>query len=218
MVVVSEASFNAGAVADAVFGDVFRRDWTGCGFALIQYHRPVSSTDFRHDMISLQGELDRRLNGQRGMRLQFQSLARFDQQTTTKFHLDGGPDESILMLGYEPTPIQSAVALADYTRTAHGLGLTPQDFMDRHNPMFVSGEKLLANDIRTLDEFDGARFQIVLINNSRLPWMPDGSHSLGVLHQASILNPDPSQSRIINSTMLAVVPLDAAEVVTAVSK
>ena len=160
-------------------------------------------------MVSLHVELDRLVHERRGMHLRFHSLARFDQQTTTKFHLDGGPDESILMLGYEPTQVQSAVALADYTLAAHDLGITPQDFMDQHNPMFSSGEKLLAKYICPLIEFDATRFQIVLINNSRLSWFPDCRHSLGVLHQATILNPDPNQSRIINSTMLAIIPTDA---------
>ena len=80
--------------------------------------------------------------------------------------------------------------------------------------MFNAGAKMLAGFIHPLVEFDASRFQILLINNSRLPWTPNCKHSLGVLHQATILNPDPSQSRIINSTMLAVVPPNASEVVT----
>ncbi len=104
--------------------------------------------------------------------------------------------------------------MADYVQAAHNLGLAPQQFMDQYNPMFVSGEKLLAAYVHRLDEFDSSRFQILFINNSRLPWSTSGTHSLGVLHQATILNPDPSKSRIINSTMMAVVPPHAPQTVT----
>ncbi len=214
MIRVETTTAEVGQVAAEVYPDVFRHDFNGGGFALIQLTDSPSSSEFRRYMIAFQSELDSLVSAARGERLRFQSLARFDQQTTTKFHLDGGPDESILMLGYEPTEVRSSVALADYVRAAHDLGLTPQEFMDQHNPMFVSGEKLIAGYVHTLDEFDATRFQILFINNSRLPWSETGTHSLGVLHQATILNPDPSKSRIINSTMMAVVSPNAAEVVT----
>jgi hypothetical protein len=66
-----------------------------------------------------------------------------------------------------------------------------------------------------VDAFDERRFQILFVNNSRLACTTGGVHSLGVLHQATILNPDPAQSRVINSTMLAVVATDAADAVSA---
>lgn len=211
MPAIHVVDFDPVRVAREVYDDVFRRDWGGCGFALIQFESVTSSTVFRQRMVELQKVLDQQLQVARGMRLRFQSLARFDQQTTTKFHRDGGPDESILMLGYEPTPVQSSVTLADYTRAAHDLGLTPREFMEQHNPMFGPGEQLLASYLRPLTEFDSTRYQIVLINNSCLPWTPQPEHSLGVLHQATILTPDPSQSRIINSTMLVIAPPEAPE-------
>jgi len=43
----------------------------------------------------------------------FRSLARFDQQETTKFHLDGAPEQSMLVLGYEPSRVQSRLPTAD---------------------------------------------------------------------------------------------------------
>ncbi len=211
MPAIQIVDFDPDRVAHQVYDDVFRRDWSGCGFALIQFKGVSSSTEFRQRMVNLQEALDQQLQAARGMRLRFQSLARFDQQTTTKFHLDGGPDESILMLGYEPTVVQSSVTLADYTRAAHDLGMTPREFMEQHNPMFGQGEQLLSSYLRPLTSFDATRYQIVLINNSCLPWTPLPEHSLGVLHQATILTPDPSQSRIINSTMLVIAPPDAPE-------
>ena len=45
-------------------------------------------------------------------------MGRFDSQTTTKFHLDGAPDEAFLMLGYEASPVRSELAIADYSKAA----------------------------------------------------------------------------------------------------
>jgi len=202
-------------LAQDLYSDVFRHDYAGTGFGLIQFDTGVASKPFRQFMISMQLEFHQLVRSLRGLRLRFQSLIRFDQQTTTKFHLDGGPEESILMLGYEPTEIKSSVALADYSRAASDLGLTPQQFMDQHNPMFVAGEKLLQPYVHRVNAFDESRFQILFINNSRLPREAGGLHSLGVLHQATILNPDPVKSRVINSTMMAVVSSDAPDAVSA---
>ena len=63
-------------------------------------------------------------------------MARFDQQETTKFHLDGAPEQSMLMLGYEPSRVVSRLFLADYTRAASDLGITPQLFLTEFNPMY----------------------------------------------------------------------------------
>src|SRR5439155_1722383 len=79
-----------------------------------------------------------------GRRLLFRSMARFDQQETTKFHLDGGPDQSMLMLAYEPSQVHSRLFLADYTHAAFDLGITPQEFLQDYNPMFRKGEEVLA--------------------------------------------------------------------------
>ena len=58
-------------------------------------------------MVELKGLLSD-LAVQRGRRpFAYLSMARFDQQETTKFHLDGAPAESLLMLGYEPSKIRS---------------------------------------------------------------------------------------------------------------
>ena len=64
------------------------------------------------------------------------SMARFDHQTTTKFHLDGAPEESVLMLGYEPTTVASSLNMADYSRAAADRGVSPEQFLAEFNPMF----------------------------------------------------------------------------------
>ena len=48
---------------------------------------------------------------------------------TTRPHRDGGPDECLLLLGYEPSSVPAELRMADYSRCAHGLGLTPGEEM-----------------------------------------------------------------------------------------
>jgi hypothetical protein len=120
---------------------------------------------------------------------------------TTKFHLDGAPPESLLVLGYEPSTVRSVVRMADYSRAAHDLGISPEEFLDRHNPMFTASEKLLQPYVAEITAPPAGAARLVLVNNSNMPF--DGISSQGVLHQATIPAPDPAQPRIINSVMLA---------------
>ena len=126
------------------------------------------------------------------------SLGRFDQQVTTKFHLDGAPPESLLVLGYEPSTVGSVLRMADYSRAAHDLDMSPEEFLD---PMFMTSERLLQPYIAEVLAPPPGASRLVLVNNSKMPF--DGVSPQGVLHQASIPTPDTGASRIINSMMLA---------------
>jgi hypothetical protein len=192
-------------LAGCVLAQTFRTDFNAPGFSLLTFATPITSEQLRRCMIVLRMELHASIHAKTGRCLAFQSVARFDQQVTTKFHLDGGPAESFLMLGYEPSEVPSALAMADYTRAAHQLGIEPKEFLDRHNPMFASGAKLLEGTITQLTAFDWRCSSILFINNSSLPYDAAGRHQLGVMHQATILKPDASKQRIINSTMLSLV-------------
>ena len=102
------------AQAEIVFDFVWRFDFTAPGFAVLDIGPGMDS----HTLRSLMVDLKRRLSeiGVRrgGKPFTYLSMARFDQQETTKFHLDGAPDQSMLMLGYEPSKVVSRLFLADY--------------------------------------------------------------------------------------------------------
>ena len=74
---------------------------------------------FREQLVAYAAELDdayRRDFPSR--RLLLRSIGRFSQVTSTEAHLDGAPDESILMLGYEPSEVESRLTIHDYVRCA----------------------------------------------------------------------------------------------------
>jgi hypothetical protein len=190
------------ALAERVFEQAFRRDFRRPGFALVSFTGPVGSSELRALMVRLKEALGERYHRATGRHLVYRSMARFDQQVTTKFHIDGAPDESYLMLGYEPSAVDSRLAVADYTRAAHDLDIDPRRFLDEYNPMYDRGERRLAAYVTRLDVFDPSRSHILLLNNSRLPFRQGGDNFLGVMHQATIVSPDPGKHRVVNSTML----------------
>lgn len=188
--------------AGKIFRLAWRRDFTAPGFCVVDVEPGVDTHALRALMVALKQRLSEIALRETGRRLVYASMARFDQQETTKFHLDGAPDESMLMLGYEPSRVRSRLFLADYSRAAFDAGITPRQFLREFNPMYRRGEELLARYTTELPQPGEGHARILLINNSSLPFTEDRKHSLGVLHKAEIINPDASERRIVNSTML----------------
>jgi hypothetical protein len=110
----------------------------------------------------------------------------------------------MLMLGYEPSRVHSRLFLADYTRAASDLGITPQQFLHDFNPMYKKGEDLLGRYVTELPQPHDGHSRILLINNSSLPFTEGRANPLGVMHKAIIVTPNDAERRIVNSTMLAV--------------
>jgi hypothetical protein len=180
----------------------WRFDFTAPGFCLLDCGPSTDSHTLRIWMLALKDELNS-VAVARGLKpFAFRSMARFDQQETTKLHLDGASEQSMLMLGYEPSRVVSRLFLAHYTRAAFDLGITPQQFLHDYNPMYRPGEELLQRYLTELPQPAERHARILLINNSSLPFTEASRNPRGVMHQAIIVKPDESQRRIINSTML----------------
>ena len=163
-------------------------------------------------MLEMRDALTARHRSQTGRALDFYWLGRFNQQSTTKFHRDNAPEESILLLGYEPTTGEGKLSIADYSRAATRLGLSPREFLEKRNPMFADGERALADHVVVVNDYDITRFQLIAINNSDAS--PETGRLLGVLHKADVPKPNSNASRVINSGMLAVPEEGKSEWVT----
>jgi hypothetical protein len=187
--------------AQRIYAQVFRTTLEAPGFALLSFRHGVSSQQLRTAMWDLKNILSALHHEICGKHLAYLSMGRFDSQTTTRFHLDGAPDEAFLMLGYEASRVQSQLAVADYSRAAHDWGITPQQLLAQFNPMYADNEKRLLPYAATLQVFDSAQSHILLLNNSSQPYSAHNHNLLGVMHQATI-TPDVQAQRIINSTML----------------
>lgn len=155
-----------------VGGEVFRRVWRSStaapGFAVVVLDSPVSSRELRRAMWELVEPFPVRFAPER--------LGRFDQQVSSKFHRDGAPDLSLLLLGYEPTTVRSRVFVADAATAARQAGIGVREFLAAFNPMFPAGEDKLRPFVTDLD-VPTAAAHIVAVNNSV---------ELGLLHRAII--------------------------------
>lgn len=209
-ILTNVAGESANSVASWVFGRVWRTDFAAPGFAVLDLGPDVDPRGLRAAMLGLKQGLDE-VGTRSGVRFAYQSLGRYDQQVTTKFHLDGAPDRSVLLLGYEPSTVRSRLALADYSRCAYDLGYTPRQFLDEFNPMYRPGEERLAPYITVLSDPPAGHSRLLLVNNSMLPYAEGQPNPLGVLHRAEIPHPDDSQRRVMNSIMLRVDETDATD-------
>lgn len=197
-----------------VYRLVCRTDLSSPGFCLLNLGGDASSEMLRQFMVSLKRRLRVIHQSRRQLDLVCLSAARFDQQTTTKLHRDGGPDECFLMLGYEPSEVRSEVVLADYSRCARDMQITPAEFLEKHNPMFGPGAELLRPYATRVERFSNEATQVLLINNSSAALSEDRTTWQGVLHTATVLNPCDDKRRVVNSMMVASVQLGAAEPVS----
>ena len=199
---------------DDVYRLVCRADLSSPGFCLLNLGGDASSEVLRQFMVSVKRRMQAVHQSRRQLDLVFLSAARFDQQTTTKLHRDGGPDECFLMLGYEPSEVQSEVVLADYSRCARDMQMTPSEFLGQHNPMFGLGAELLRPYATHVEGFSNEAAQVLLINNSAAVLSEDRTTWQGVLHTATVHNPCDDKRRVVNSVMIASVPLGSVEPVS----
>src|SRR5262245_41884745 len=171
------------AIAEKVFNLIWWVDFTAPGFAVLDTGPVLDSHALRSWMVDLKQRLSeiavRRGRGS----FTYRSMARFDQQETTKFHLDGAPEQSMLVLGYEPSKVVSRLVLADYTRAAFDLGVTPEQFLTEFNPMYRKGEELLGRYVTELPQPTEGHSRMLLINNSSLPFTEARTNPLGVMHK-----------------------------------
>jgi hypothetical protein len=172
--------------------EVFRRVWRTAldepGFALLRFARAATSRELRRAMVALVGAFPVEFVPER--------FGRFDQQVSSKFHRDGAPPASLLVLGYEPTSVRSRFWVADASAAAARAGMALADYLAAHNPMFPAGEEILAPFVTELDLPHGEAL-VVVVNNSLLPFR--GGNPLGLLHKAVIPSPGPAGRRVINS-------------------
>jgi hypothetical protein len=193
------------ALARKIYALVCRKDFTQPGFALVHQTGVKSSIDQRQSISALKQALselyfeDAASNS--AEKLDWFNLNRFDQQNSTKPHRDGAPEESLLILGYEPTTVRSELSMADYSKLANDMGLSPNQFLETHNPMFDQSDELLTPVTTQLTAFNPKYFQLVIVNNSSAPLEAAKSRWQGVLHCAKVQKLEGAQ-RVINSTVV----------------
>jgi len=190
-------------IAQYCIKNVFRTNTDKAGFVHLDFGKQIGSNQLRTIMVDLKTELSRFTTKQFNKTLTYQWLGRFDQQVTTPYHLDNAGDQSFLMLGYEPSEIESELYLADYHKFSQENETASNHHFDKSNPIYQGDETLLKPYISEVKPFDKNTYKIILINNSSSKSHND---TLGIFHMARIIKPDLNKSRVINTMMLNMMP------------
>ncbi len=182
----------------AAYPLVWRTDTAAPGYFLVHFTSPPDSQTLRCQMYALAQGISGAAQADGRPRFVIERAGRFDQQVTTKFHRDGAPQASLLVLGYEPTTVASRFSVADAALAAAAAGIGLNHFLAEFNPMFQAGEARLRPFVTELTwRHDcGA---IVVLNNSLFPDDAAAGVPVGVLHKGEIVAPDPTARRVINS-------------------
>jgi hypothetical protein len=202
------------ALAADIYDRTCRTDFNAPGFCVLNAGRSLDSIAFRQLMVDLKRRMAAIHESRTGNTLIYLSASRFDQQTTTKPHRDGGPEECFLMLGYEPSDVDAELEICDYAKCAFDLGISPREFMAKHNPMFQLGYELLRPYSTRIPCFSRTDYQIICINNSSASYSHLQTAWQGTLHTATILAPDETKRRVVNSTLIASVPVGTPDPVS----
>lgn len=181
----------------ALFRRVWRTTTTEPGWAVLVPDAPVDSFALRREMVRVLTELSGETERAGLPPFVVERLGRFDQQVSTRFHRDGGPACSLLLLGYEPSRVVSRVFVADAARAAEAAGMGLNAFLAANNPLRPTGEAALAGVITEVS-WPADRGAIVIVNNSLFPDGEPG-RPFGLLHKGLIDHPDPTAARVINS-------------------
>jgi hypothetical protein len=200
-------------IAETAYDLTCRSDLEAPGFCVVDLDAVSDPVALRRVMVGLKDAMDSIHRARTGGRLVYLSASRFDQRQTTRAHLDGGPEESLLMLGYEPSGLRATIEISDYSRCAAAMGLTPQAFMDRHNPMFNDVSALLRPYTVALPDAPSDGYRILCINNSSTPLSTNRSTWQGVLHAATIAPGAGTQTRFLNSTLIAAAPAGSVDAI-----
>src|SRR4051812_22799913 len=125
-------SADMAGIAPAMFRRVWRTSLDEPGFALVRFTYPVESRGLRRAMVDLVAALPVAFVPER--------FGRFDQQISSKFHRDGAPLASLLVLGYEPTAVFSRFWIADASAAAVRAGLSLKDYLAANHPILPAGD------------------------------------------------------------------------------
>ncbi|WP_034917906.1 hypothetical protein [Gillisia sp. CAL575] len=190
-------------IAQYCIEKVFRINTNEPGFVHLDFGKDINSNQLRSIMVDLKKELSKYTTGQFNKGLTYQWLVRFDQQVDTPYHIDNAGNQSFLMLGYEPSEIESELYLADYYKYANDGEVAQKDFLENFSPVFIEDESLIASYITNVKPFDKDSYKIVLVNNSN----PQADReTLGVFHKAKIVKGDLNRSRVVNSMLINMLP------------
>lgn len=186
-----------------IYQAVFRQSTVEPGFYYEDLGPNWGSHALRQRMVNLKQGLSVFCERQGGV-LHYQSMGRFNQLHSSRFHRDSTDQaHSFLMLGYEPTEIESQVYLGDYSRLIEEEALSLENYLGQRRDVNAQVNDAPLEPYSTaLTPFPKRHYRLVLLNNSK----SFSEKTLGVFHRAEVSPSASEADRIINYMMLSLRP------------
>lgn len=178
---------------------VFRCSTDQPGFYYQDLGGDLDSHDFRRVMVELMKGLMALSELHSDVGLDIRWIGRFNHQHTSRFHRDNADAHSFLMLGYEPTKVDSRVSVADYSKWIETQAISTMTYFGSNTEVNTArDEDELEPFVTEFSPFSNDHYHLLLLNNSKAF---DGN-PLGVFHRGVVAEPDTDHDRVINSIML----------------
>ncbi len=179
----------------AIYEAVFRSATTQPGFYYQDLGAQMDSKTFRQKMIALKVGLSEICTLRANKQLNFQGIGRFSHQQSSRFHRDSAEAHSFLMLGYEPTQVDSKVYVADYTKYIEDQNMSLADYFGGDQDVNIANsEQLLAPYITELAPFPKDHYRLLLANNSK----SFEEKTFGVFHRGEVPQAIEGADRVLN--------------------
>ncbi len=182
-----------------IYKEVFRQSTINSGFCYFDFGKEIDSKSFRQIMVNLKKSLSETCKTKLNKKLIYQSIGRFNHQNTSRFHRDTAENHSFLMLGYEPTKVDSKVYVADYSKyiEVHNIPLLNY-FENDESTNTIGNYDCLEPYITELNPFYKNHFRLLILNNSK----SFTEKTYGVFHRGEIPNKVEQENRVLNYMML----------------
>ncbi|MCR9248818.1 MAG: hypothetical protein NXI20_00285 [bacterium] len=183
---------------EEIYKNVFRDSTAQPGFFFKDFGKDIGSEDFRAVMVELKEGLTELVNKNTDHQLNYHWLGRFDHQHTSGFHRDSADPNSVLMLGYEPTTIDSRVFLADFSKLVEDKGISMIEYFGGDDINTARDEKEIEPYVTELTPFPKDTYRLVILNNAKSFNQP----SFGMFHRGEVPEKSNGSDRVINSIMM----------------
>jgi uncharacterized protein (DUF2164 family) len=191
-----------------IFNEVFRQSTNQAGFYYLNMGANLDSKVFRQTMVDIKNALSALCKQHLKRELLYQSLGRFNHQSSSKPHRDTADDHSFLILGYEPTVVESKAYITDYSKYIEDKGISKEQFFEEDKEAnLVKNISVLTDYTIEIKPFNKEHFRILIANNSRSYI----EATYGVFHSAEIPEKLHDQDRVINYMMLRLSDLNSKE-------
>lgn len=190
------------------FNAIFRQSTKQPGYFYWNLGSNLDSHRFRLLLIKLKKELSVQCEQKLNKKLLLKSLGRFNQQHSSKPHRDTSVDHSFLILGYEPTNVDSKIFVTDYTKYIEEHHLSLEEFFGKNKDAnLVKDTSAFSSYINEIKSFTKKHYRILIVNNSK----SFEEKTYGVFHSAEIPKKTETEDRIINYVMLQLSDLKSKE-------